>query len=151
MGSRLFANVTSLFGGRRFDDPTDRADVARILQIPETVIPTGSSWAYDQILDGIDRGDIRALWVVATNPAHSWTDHQRVQALREKLEFLVVQDMYANTEIAQMADLVLPAAGWGEKEGTFINSTGGWGSITGKQTASCAGVDKPTSAPRRHH
>lgn len=36
-------------------------------------------------------------------------------------------------------------------EGTFINSTGGWGSITGKQTASCAGVDKPTSAPRRHH
>jgi assimilatory nitrate reductase catalytic subunit len=39
-----------------------------------------------------------------------------------KLEFLVVQDMYASTETAQLADLVLPAAGWGEKDGTFINS-----------------------------
>jgi assimilatory nitrate reductase catalytic subunit len=40
----------------------------------------------------------------------------------DKLDFLVVQDMYATTETAQLADLVLPAAGWGEKEGTFINS-----------------------------
>ena len=40
----------------------------------------------------------------------------------ERLDFLVVQDMYHNTETAQLAHLVLPAAGWGEKEGTFINS-----------------------------
>ena len=40
----------------------------------------------------------------------------------EKLEFLVVQDMYYSTETAQEADLFLPAAGWGEKSGTFINS-----------------------------
>jgi len=40
----------------------------------------------------------------------------------DRLDFLVVQDMYHSTETAQLADLVLPAAGWGEKEGTFINS-----------------------------
>ena len=40
----------------------------------------------------------------------------------DRLDFLVVQDMYHTTETAQLADLVLPAAGWGEKEGTFINS-----------------------------
>jgi assimilatory nitrate reductase catalytic subunit len=40
----------------------------------------------------------------------------------ERLEFIVVQDMYRTTETAQMAQLVLPAAGWGEKDGTFINS-----------------------------
>jgi assimilatory nitrate reductase catalytic subunit len=45
-----------------------------------------------------------------------------VKALRERLDFLVVQDMYTTTETARLADLVLPAAGWGEKEGTFINS-----------------------------
>jgi assimilatory nitrate reductase catalytic subunit len=59
---------------------------------------------------------------VATNSAHSWIDQRRFAALRDKLDFLVVQDLYATTETARMADLVLPAAGWGEKEGIFINS-----------------------------
>jgi assimilatory nitrate reductase catalytic subunit len=45
-----------------------------------------------------------------------------VRELLDKLDFLVVQDMYHTTETAQRAHLVLPAAGWGEKEGTFINS-----------------------------
>src|SRR5260221_6450828 len=49
--------------------------------------------------------------------------HQnRFHELVNGLEFLVVQDMFGNTETAKRADLILPAAGWGEKEGTFINS-----------------------------
>ena len=47
---------------------------------------------------------------------------RRSASVLGRLDFLVVQDMYATTETAQRADLVLPAAGWGEKEGTFINS-----------------------------
>lgn len=122
MGSRLFANATSLLGGRDFANPTHRAEVASALDIPEARIPRENSWAYDQIIDGIERGSIRGLWIVATNPVHSWIDRGRFRALREKLEFLVVQDMYTTTETAQVADLLLPAAGWGEKVGTFINS-----------------------------
>lgn len=48
---------------------------------------------------------IKGLWIVATNPFHSWIDSGRLAALREKLDFLVVQDMYHSTESAQAADL----------------------------------------------
>lgn len=122
MGSRLFANVTSLPGGRDFASTQDRADIARLLDIPYSSIPDQPSWAYDQIVDGIESGAIRALWIIATNTAHSWIHQRRFRELASRLEFLVVQDLYATTETAAVADLVLPAAGWGEKEGTLINS-----------------------------
>jgi len=122
MGSRLFSNTTNLIGGHDFSNADHRRKIARILGINEDLIPRQDSWAYDQILDGIDRGKIKGLWVVATNTAHSWIHQNGYHRLAEKLDFLVVQDMYGNTETCQRADLVLPAAGWGEKEGTFINS-----------------------------
>jgi len=122
MGSRLFSNTTNLLGGRDFTKPEDRATVAKILDIPVERIPNRNSWAYNEIMDGIGAGKVKGLWVIATNTAHSWIHQNSVAELRKKLDFLVVQDMYASTETAQMADLVLPAAAWGEKEGTFINS-----------------------------
>ena len=122
MGSRLFSNTTSLVGGHDFSNETHREKVAAGLEIPLESIPADNSLAYDQILDAAESGKIKALWIVATNPFHSWIDSGRLAALRKKLEFLVVQDMYHSTESAQVADLVLPAAGWGEKDGCFINS-----------------------------
>ncbi|TSJ79725.1 molybdopterin oxidoreductase family protein [Rariglobus hedericola] len=122
MGSRLFGNASSLLGGYDFANDAHRTHVAAILGIDAQKIPSEKSWAYDQIIDGIDSGAIKGLWVIATNTAHSWINQKRFPELRRKLEFMVVQDMYATTETAQMADLVLPAAGWGEKEGVFINS-----------------------------
>lgn len=122
MGSRLFANTTNLLGGRDFTNPDHRATVARILGIPQERIPDRNSLTYDQILDAIDAGAIKGLWVIATNPFHSWIGRDRLHALLDKLEFLVVQDMYSSTDTARHAHLILPAAGWGEKEGTFINS-----------------------------
>ncbi len=122
MGSRLFANATSLLGGRDTRDPADRAIVAALLDIPEARIPHAPSWAYDQIVDGMEGDQIKGLWVIATNPSHSWVDQDRFNRLLNHLDFLVVQDLYDSTEMAQRADLVLPAAGWGEKEGTLINS-----------------------------
>ena len=129
MGSRLFSNTTSLLGGRDFRSASDRAEVAGILGIPESRIPDAPSLAYDQILDGVRDGRIKGLWIVATNSAHSWIDQDDFRALREGLDLLVVQDMYADTETAAMADLVLPAAAWGEKDGTFINSERRWGRV----------------------
>ena len=122
MGSRLFGNATSLLGGYTFGEVADRRHVATILGIDAAQIPDRAGYAYDQILDAIDCGEIRGLWVIATNPAHSWINQDRARTMLEKLEFLVVQEMYASTETAQQADLILPAAGWGEKEGVLINS-----------------------------
>jgi anaerobic selenocysteine-containing dehydrogenase len=122
MGSRLFANVTSLIGGHDANNAAHRAKIAMTLGIDEGCIPRQPSLAYDQIVQGIDEGRIKGLWVIATNASHSWVQQSRFNELLGKLEFLVVQDMFATTETAQRADLILPAAGWGEKEGTFINS-----------------------------
>jgi anaerobic selenocysteine-containing dehydrogenase len=122
MGSRLFSNTTNLIGGHDFLNPVHREKVAQALDIPVEVIPQQNSWAYDQIIQGIHDGSIKGLWIVATNGAHSWINQQHFRDAMAKLEFLVVQDMYPTTETAQLAHLYLPAAGWGEKEGTFINS-----------------------------
>jgi assimilatory nitrate reductase catalytic subunit len=122
MGSRLFANTTNLLGGHQFDNPVHRQKVADTIGIDERHIPRKGSWAYDQIMEGILRGDIRGLWIVATNTAHSWINQRDAREILGKLDFLVVQDMYTTADTARLAHLVLPASGWGEKDGVFINS-----------------------------
>jgi anaerobic selenocysteine-containing dehydrogenase len=122
MGSRLWSNTTNLFGGHKFESNHDREKVSAELSIPLDRIPTITGWSYDRIMDGIRQGKVKALWVIATNPAHSWIDQSEARKLLDSLDFLVVQDMYDSTETARQADLILPAAAWGEKEGTFINS-----------------------------
>ncbi len=137
MGSRLFSNTTNLLGGHDFANPVHREKIATLLDIDVTRIPDTPSWAYDQIMEGILKDQIKGLWVIATNPAHSWINQGYAHAVLERLDFLVVQDMYATTETAAFADLVLPAAGWGEKEGVFINSERRLGVI--KQVAKAPG------------
>jgi assimilatory nitrate reductase catalytic subunit len=122
MGSRLFSNTTNLLGGRDFQNAAHRDTAAGILGIDPNCVPDKNSLAYSEIIEGILRGKIKGLWVICTNPAHSWINQNACHDILDRLDFLVVQDMYANTETARRADLVLPAAGWGEKEGTFINS-----------------------------
>jgi assimilatory nitrate reductase catalytic subunit len=122
MGSRLFSNTTGLPGGRNFQDPDHRKQVSEILGIDAAIIQQKPGLAYDQILDGVMEGRIKALWVIATNPAHSWVNQEQFRRAAEKLDFLVVQDMYHDTDTARLAHLVLPSASWGEKEGVVINS-----------------------------
>ncbi|HEY8667733.1 MAG TPA: nitrate reductase [Tepidisphaeraceae bacterium] len=122
MGSRLFSNTTNLLGGRDFQNAEHRNQVAGILGIDAGRIPGRASLAYDQIVDGVASGRIKGLWVIGTNPSHSWIGQNDFNRMLDKLEFLVVQEMYHTTETAARAHLVLPAAAWGEKEGTFINS-----------------------------
>jgi anaerobic selenocysteine-containing dehydrogenase len=122
MGSRLFANITSLLGGHNVDEEMHRRKISRILGIREEAIPRQPSMAYDQIVRSIADGRIKGLWVIATNSSHSWIHQDDFNNVLSKLDFLVIQDMYPTTETAQRADLYFPAAGWGEKEGTLINS-----------------------------
>ncbi|MEM6691584.1 MAG: nitrate reductase [Planctomycetota bacterium] len=122
MGSRLWSNTTNLLGHHKFESAEDRQRVAGKLGIDVGKIPDQGSWSYDRIIEGIRTGEIKGLWVVATNPAHSWIHQGDVRELLDRLDFLVVQDAYDTTETARHADLILPAASWSEKEGTFINS-----------------------------
>lgn len=122
MGSRLFSNTTGLLGGRDFASAAHRAEVAATLGIDVARIPDHAGKSYDRILDGVLTGEIRALWIIGTNPAHSWINQAALDDVFARLDFVVVQDMYATTETAARADLLLPAAAWGEKDGTFINS-----------------------------
>jgi predicted molibdopterin-dependent oxidoreductase YjgC len=102
MGSRLYSNTTNLLGGRDFADATHRQHVADVLGTDAARIPTQSGWAYDQIVEGVASGAIRGLWVIATNAAHSWIGSGVLDELLDRLEFLVVQDMYAGTETASV-------------------------------------------------
>ncbi|HIF63584.1 MAG TPA: nitrate reductase [Deltaproteobacteria bacterium] len=122
MGSRLFSNTTSMFGGRDFSNAEHRREVGEVLGIDAARISARQSLSYDQIVEGIAGGRIKGLWVIGTNPAHSWINQNGLAEILERLDFFVVQDMYHDTTTARHADLLLPAAGWGEKEGTFINS-----------------------------
>ena len=123
MGSRLFSNTTCLLGGHEFENPEHRAKVAGILGIDEARIPRRTSLAYDQILAEIRAGRIRGALGDRHEHRPLVDPPERGCARRSRqLDLLVVQDLYATTETAQLADLVLPAAGWGEKDGTFINS-----------------------------
>lgn len=122
MGSRMFSNTTGLFGGRDFTNPDHRREVAELLDIDASLIQEKPGWAYDRILQGVEEGSIKGLWIVCTNPAHSWIHKNWLFKILDNLEYLVVQDIYHTTETAQLADLVLAAAACGEKEGTFINS-----------------------------
>ncbi|HUS64698.1 MAG TPA: molybdopterin-dependent oxidoreductase, partial [Kofleriaceae bacterium] len=79
-------------------------------------------WHLTQMFDAMERGDLRALYVIGENPAQSEADNHRAQRLLEGLDHLVVQDIFL-TRTAQMADVVLPsAAGWCESDGTVTNS-----------------------------
>ncbi|MCP5514169.1 MAG: nitrate reductase [Spirochaetales bacterium] len=122
MGSRLYSNTTSLLGGHSFTSENDRKKIAGILQIPVERIPDKNSLPYNKILEQVRDGFIKGLWIIATNPAHSWINKTEFFDSLKQLDFLVVQDLFPGTETAQCADLFLPAAGSAEKSGTFINS-----------------------------
>lgn len=74
------------------------------------------------LFEAVREKKIRALWVIATNPAISLPDSARVREALANCEFLIVSEMTPNTDTAKFAHLLLPAAGWGERGGTVTNS-----------------------------
>jgi assimilatory nitrate reductase catalytic subunit len=70
----------------------------------------------------IEAGKVKAVWIIATNPLVSLPDANQVQRALEKCELVVVSDIVAGTDTNAFADVLLPALGWGEKDGTVTNS-----------------------------
>ena len=122
MGSRAFSNTTGLYGGGEYTDEKRRKAVAEALDIDEDMLPTKPTLPYNVIVDKILSGEIKALWIVATNPIVSWINDYEFKKAAEKLEFLVVQDIYSDTETAKYCDLFLPSTNGLKKEGVIINT-----------------------------
>ncbi|MFC8192126.1 molybdopterin oxidoreductase family protein [Cellulomonas sp. NPDC057328] len=108
---------------RNWSNDAHVADLARVWNVDPMDIPHYSPPTHVmQMLRYVEEGSIRMLWVTGTNPAVSLPELRRVRSvLSQERLFLVVQDLFL-TETAQLADVVLPAATWGEKTGTFTNA-----------------------------
>lgn len=122
MGTREAGFASSLPGYRKFDDPADRAALASLWNLDAAELPAKRGLAYPDIVEAAVAGKVRALWIIATNPLVSFPNQGVLRHALDNLDFLVVQDGYHPTPTTELADLVLPAAIWGEKEGTYTNS-----------------------------
>ncbi len=121
MGTRETGFTSSLPGYRNFGDEKALKEYAEIVNVPEKIVPRERGYKYAEIIDAIDRGEIKALWIVATNPLVSFVNQEKLRHTLAKLDLLVVQDAFLG-DTAQIADVVFAAATWGEKEGVYTNS-----------------------------
>ena len=122
MGSRAYSNTAGLYGGGDFDNPVRRSRVAQVLGVDESVLAEKPTLPYNVIVEKVISGEIKALWVVCTNPRHSWTNNKTFMKAVENLELFVVQDIYNDTDSAQICDVYLPVVPGIKKEGSYINT-----------------------------
>lgn len=121
MGSRVFSNTTLLYGGGDFTNPDRRKRVASVLGVDESLLAEKPTKTYNQIIEGINAGEIKALWILCTNPRHSWTNNETFAEATKKLELFVVQDIYDTIESAENCTVYFPVVPGLKKEGTYIN------------------------------
>lgn len=112
-----------LSGFRNWANPDHVAELARLWNVDIDIIPHWSPPTHAmQIFRYCEQGSIKLLWISATNPAVSMPDLGRIRQILGKDDlFVIVQDAFP-TETTELADVVLPAAIWGEKTGTFTNA-----------------------------
>ncbi|MBC2855135.1 molybdopterin oxidoreductase family protein [Cetobacterium sp. 2A] len=122
MGSRLFSNTTGLYGGGDYDNEKRREAVAQALGVDSSIFPTKPTLPYNVIIEKIISGEIKALWILCTNPRHSWINNTQFAEAMKKLDFFIVQDIYDDTDSSLDCDLYLPVVSGIEKEGTIINT-----------------------------
>ncbi|GHC17005.1 nitrate reductase [Kushneria pakistanensis] len=85
-------------------------------------LPDGPGHKALALIEAIERGEIQALWIMATNPLVSLPDANRVRAAIKRCPLVIVSDGVARNDTLEYADIVLPASGWAEKDGTVTNS-----------------------------
>ncbi len=121
MGGREVGGMANLLSGHRdLNNPQHRAEIAKLWcvnSVPETPGKTAI-----EMFDAVKSGEIKAIWIACTNPAHSMPDLNNVLEALNNAELVVVQDAFNNTDTCAYADVLLPASTWGEKEGTVTNS-----------------------------
>lgn len=122
MGTREWSSCSGLPGYRLLENPEHRSEIASYWGIDEGFLPQQIGLKQTDIFPAIEAGQIRGLWLVATNPLTSMANQPRIRAAMEKLEFCIVQDVYQDVETTEYANLYFPAAVWAEKEGCHTNT-----------------------------
>ena len=123
MGGRDVGYMAHLLPGqRKIVDPSHREWMEKFWNVPAGTISPEPGHDAVAMFDAMERGEIKAIWIVGTNPAGSMPNLNRVRAALEKAELVIVQDAYVPTETTAFADVILPAAVNLEQSGTFCNS-----------------------------
>jgi assimilatory nitrate reductase catalytic subunit len=121
MGGREVGGMATLLSAHRdLANPAHRAEVAALWGVEG--VPATPGLAAVELFEALADGRVRLVWIACTNPAQSMPDQARVRAGLARAELVVLQETQADTETAAFANVLLPAAGWGEKEGTVTNS-----------------------------
>jgi len=121
MGGRETGSLSNLLPGHREAGNADhRAEVAAYWGVDK--LPETAGLSAIELFDAVHSGQIKALWIACTNPAQSMPDQQKIHEALAACPFVVVQEAFFTTETCRYADLLLPAASWGEKQGTVTNS-----------------------------
>jgi assimilatory nitrate reductase catalytic subunit len=121
MGGREVGGLANLLPAHRdLADPAHRAEVAALWGVD--AVPATPGKTAVEMFDALRAGTIRMVWIACTNPAQSLPDQHAVHEALTRAELVVLQEAYRDTECARYADALLPAATWGEKDGTVTNS-----------------------------
>ncbi|MET7029461.1 molybdopterin-dependent oxidoreductase [Sediminicola luteus] len=121
MGGREVGGMASLLAAHRdLGNPHHRKEIEEFWG--GKPIKSEPGLTATEMFDALDSGKLKAIWVICTNPIVSMPNAHKVEKALEKASFVVVQDISHNSETTKYADLVLPAAGWLEKDGTMTNS-----------------------------
>jgi assimilatory nitrate reductase catalytic subunit len=121
MGGREVGGMANLLSGHRdLANAEHRAEMAQLWGVDS--VPEKAGKTAIEMFDAVKSGEIKAIWIACTNPAHSMPDLNSVLEALNTAELVVVQDAFNNTDTAKYADVLLPASTWGEKEGTVTNS-----------------------------
>lgn len=121
MGGREVGGLANTLAAHMgFEDPADVERVARFWKAPH--IATRPGLKAVELFEAVRSGRIKALWIIATNPAVSLPDADTVTAALAACPLVVVSDCVRHTDTTAHADVLLPAAAWGEKSGTVTNS-----------------------------
>jgi assimilatory nitrate reductase catalytic subunit len=121
MGGREVGGLANQLAAHMGFTPPDIDRVRRFWKAPR--IATHEGLKAVQMFEAIARGEIKALWVIGTNPAVSLPDADAARAALRKLELFVVSDnVRSNDTVNSGAHVLLPAQAWGEKSGTVTNS-----------------------------
>ncbi len=121
MGGREVGGLSTMLAAHRsIANPQHRNEVATFWETDS--ISDKPGYTATQMIEALERGDLKAVWIICTNPMVSWPDARRAEAALSRAKFLVVQEISRRSDTLQFADLILPAAGHFEKEGTMTNS-----------------------------